>query len=114
MDRVDIRDVGMNWEEIFSHVVIDEVSELRIDNRFFHQGRTDAEYHGTDRLVACKFGIENASGGKHTEHPTNTYLSGVYMNRSLGEDGAESSLCVSAMQIRSFERSDNSYSAITC
>src|SRR5260370_24443453 len=84
-DRGPTEDVGMHARVVFGKIVIDEVTEARVESHCFLQRRSDAEDHAADRLGSGSLVIQDTAGGEDAPHASQPDLAGVRINAYLRE-----------------------------
>src|SRR3546814_18618723 len=89
----------MDRDLIARKVMVDEIPEALVDDRFFHKRGAHAHSHRTDDLAPRGFGIENTAGGTYSEHSPHADFSRCGVYGHIDEMRAEVRLLVAFVPI---------------
>ena len=72
--HIEIGDVGVHRNEVFSQISVQEAAVARIDLARFEQGRTDPPYKTSQRLAPRRPGADHPATINHGHHPEHANL----------------------------------------
>src|SRR3546814_8619843 len=91
---------------IFGEIVIDEIAEALVDDRFFHQRRANPHRHAAKALAPRRLGVEDAPRRAHAQQAANAHFGGRDIDADLAKMRAEARLRELLVEITEFDRSE--------
>src|SRR6476646_1206619 len=94
---IELRNIGIGWDEIAGVVAVDELARRRISFGLFQQRLAHAPDDAADRLGSRRLRIDDPTGVIGTDEAVQAHESSLSVDAHLGKDGGEPEDCLGAV-----------------